>query len=182
MKQHPKFEKLVLSVEGEAFYDGVKLNINDNGYGYKTVKVRGDKNQYVHRLVAQTYLENPENKPQVGHKDHNKENNHLDNLYWCTQKENTADGIAANRINAKKRGTTNKVGALDYYLIALAKKLDIGVNDTAKAISLPRTTVSSVLNNRSYPILFDSVCSVLEGLCKDEASWRYTQGLKLVSR
>lgn len=182
MKQHPKFEKLVLSVEGEAFYDGVKLNIYDNGYGYKTVSVRGNNSKYLHRLMAQTYLDNPEDKPQVGHKDHNKENNHLDNLYWCTQKENTADGIAANRINAKKRGTTNKVGALDYYLIALAKKLDIGVNDTAKAISLPRTTVSSVLNNRSYPILFDSICSVLDGLCTDEASWRYTQGLKLVSR
>lgn len=61
------------------------------GRGYETVclcKNGNAKHAYIHRLVAEIFLENPENKPTVNHKDGNRLNNHVDNLEFMTYSEN----------------------------------------------------------------------------------------------
>jgi hypothetical protein len=66
----------------------LRNNIKD---GYESVSLVGiniKKSFKVHRLVAIAFLENPENKTDVNHKDKNKLNNILDNLEWMTRKEN----------------------------------------------------------------------------------------------
>lgn len=63
-----------------------------NGKGYLRVSI-GGKLQFVHRLVAQIHIPNPENKPQVNHKDGNKLNNCVDNLEWSTNKENRKHAV-----------------------------------------------------------------------------------------
>lgn len=65
----------------------VKSLSNGKYVKYLKVEIQGIK-YYLHRLVAMVYIPNPKNLPCVGHKDNNPFNNHVSNLYWCTQKEN----------------------------------------------------------------------------------------------
>lgn len=62
-----------------------------NNRGYLCVMLSKhclSKGFQVHRLVAQAFIPNPDNLPQVNHKDENKENNCVDNLEWCTNEYN----------------------------------------------------------------------------------------------
>lgn len=68
------------------------LSPTDNGHGYMfyTLSRKGKhKNHYVHRLVAEAFIENPNNYPVVNHIDYDRKNNKVDNLEWCTQLQNT---------------------------------------------------------------------------------------------
>jgi hypothetical protein len=63
--------------------------------GYLRTQLSNDGNQrnfMVHRLVAQAFLDNPKNKPEVNHKDSDRKNNHIDNLEWVTSSENLLHG------------------------------------------------------------------------------------------
>lgn len=67
------------------------INAKDNSKGYLRVRLYKDgkrKNYRVNRLVAQTFLPNPSNLPEVNHIDQDKHNNCVDNLEWCTTQYN----------------------------------------------------------------------------------------------
>ncbi len=63
----------------------------DNGQGYAIVNLFKDGKHYkrrVHRLVAETFIPNPDNLLVVNHLDENKQNNHISNLAWVSHSEN----------------------------------------------------------------------------------------------
>lgn len=65
-----------------------------NDYNRVTLKKCGVKYRFlVHRLVAQHFIENPDNLPCVNHKDGNKRNNKAENLEWCSYHENMVHAV-----------------------------------------------------------------------------------------
>lgn len=67
----------------------------DNGYGYNNINLNknGKKiTKYIHRIVAEAFIPNPNNYPMVNHKDENKKNNNVENLEWCTASYNVNYG------------------------------------------------------------------------------------------
>lgn len=76
-------------------YRNIYLSPSTYKNGYKRVHLRNNgiqKSFFIHRLVAQAFLPNPNNLPCVNHKDENPSNNCLDNLEWCTIEYNSNYG------------------------------------------------------------------------------------------
>jgi len=92
-KEYPYLNKYMISNTGEVKHKRTgRIMMGSKVNGYRFVNLNNDNNtklnRLIHRLVAETFLENPENKPVVNHKDTNILNNHVDNLEWVTYKEN----------------------------------------------------------------------------------------------
>lgn len=96
----------------------LKFGNNGNGYLFVHLSKNGSVNRfYVHRLVASTFIPNPENKGIVNHKDGNKSNNCVSNLEWCSQKENIQHarktGLVKITEETRKKISSSKKGKLN---------------------------------------------------------------------
>ena len=89
--------------------------------GYKRIHVSHDgvnSRFFVHRLVAEAFIPNPENKPCVNHIDGNKLNNHISNLEWCTYSENQQHAYSTGLRSAKgERNGMSKLTTKDVEFI-----------------------------------------------------------------
>lgn len=112
----------------------------------KLVKRSRMSSDLVHRMVAKHFIPNPENKPQVNHKDGNKLNNRVDNLEWNTAQENTKHafkcGIKNNSI-IKRSPLCNEI-----VLEIFNSKLSLG--ELSKQYDLPKLTVQSIKSGKRH--------------------------------
>ena len=97
----------VYSHKGNRF---MSQRLRPDGYVAVSLYRNGKQKQYfLHRLLAQTYIPNPNNYPEVNHIDENKSNNDITNLEWCTHKYNSNYGTRLQRM-----ATTNSVPVIQY--------------------------------------------------------------------
>lgn len=82
-KKSGLLKKLIPALDGQKNY--LLIGLSRNGQRHRKL---------VHRLVAQAFIPNPHQLPEVNHRDKNKKNNHVSNLEWCTRKENLEDSYS----------------------------------------------------------------------------------------
>ncbi|EPH98160.1 HNH endonuclease domain protein [Enterococcus faecalis 13-SD-W-01] len=113
VKQIRGYPDYLVSEEGKLFstkrgFRELKLRKTNCGYWGTTLKVEGKRiDVMIHRLVAEAFIDNPENKQQVNHIDGNKNNNSVENLEWVTPSEN--------QIHAYLNGLSNQVKGERHY-------------------------------------------------------------------
>lgn len=101
----------------------LKGSIKNTGYKMALLSINGKKKDYaVHRLVAEAFIPNPNNKPVVNHKDGNKLNNCVSNLEWTTYSEN--------RTHAVKTGLSSNRGKQERYEFDLPGEIWAEIADT----------------------------------------------------
>ena len=101
------------------------------GGGHKVVKLTDDDGNthqfYVHRLVAQAFVVNPDNLPEINHKDEDKLNNCVDNLEWCDRLYNMRYGTWVERAVATKQLRRKGRTMLGYLIIDLEMTRNYGL-------------------------------------------------------
>lgn len=99
-KKIDRFDYYISSYGRVKNKDGKILRPDVNSLGYARVTLYSEdykKREFIHRLVAKYFITNPLNKPNIDHIDTNPKNNYVENLRWCTQKENINNPISLNK-------------------------------------------------------------------------------------
>lgn len=98
------------------FIRGKIISPQPNQHGYLMVSLNKESQRnvhYIHRLVAQAFIPNPNNLPQVNHKDEVKDNNMVDNLEWCDNIYNINYGSARDKIRNFRINTGKPICQID---------------------------------------------------------------------
>ena len=128
-----------------------------NNRGYLCVNLSKNniqKKNAIHRLVAETFIPNPDNLSQVNHKDGNKQNNCVENLEWCTCKENIQHARKTGLLN--DYGSKNKLSKFTDEQIKFNRKKYIkndkkyGCTSLARKFNVSKSTISYIINNKTY--------------------------------
>lgn len=137
-KIHPNYS---VSEEGEIRNDRTNkiLKGDLNNKGYRRVRISG-KTYFNHRSVALMFVPNPDNKPQVNHKDMNKLNNHYSNLEWMTNQENNNHSFDNGRVSSQ---TKISVSDLKDIIVALDNKTQTP-KQLADKYGVKRVTIYSI--------------------------------------
>lgn len=109
---------------------GRNLTQRDDGHGYSNVTLTvnyNQKNKKVHRLVAEEFIPNPENKKTINHIDGNKNNNNITNLEWATYSENHkhAYRTGLKNVSEKQREAARNTGRNTKNLISKIRNVEM---------------------------------------------------------
>lgn len=140
MKVVEGYPEYLIADDGKVFREGKEVRPWRNFNGYWRVSLSRNKvkkNLYVHRLVAEAYVPNPQHLPEVNHLDEDKNNNHYLNLEWVSSADNKKYSFTGR--------TYVKVPSSDRVMIKRLKTDGLSIPQIARRLNLKGITVQSIL-------------------------------------
>lgn len=124
----------------------LKPHKKDNGYLNTNLRNNGENHVFlIHRLVAIHFIPNDdEEKTEVNHIDENKENNHVENLEWCTREYNMKHGTIQQRIT----NSTRKTCAKRVKCVETGQEFD-SINEASKFLGVHKSSLRACLKGKS---------------------------------
>ncbi len=129
----------------------IKPNITVQGYHHYLFWNKNKSKAYKsHRLVAKAFIPNPENKPDVNHKDGDKSNNKVSNLEWCTEKENIRHAIENGLLKKQNFGSEAVMSKLDKLtrekMVKEILSNSISKNEACEKYKVSQVTINNSIN------------------------------------
>ncbi len=135
----------------------LKPRMNRYGYLQLCLSIRGNVKTYtIHRLVTQEFIPNPENKPCVNHKNNDRTDNCVENLEWCTHKENEEHKVSCDRQAKGEKNGTAKLTNIDIRFIRhLKDDFNLKQRDISKVMGyvgkrVCQRTINTILNGITW--------------------------------
>lgn len=132
----------------------LKTRISKQGYEVVSTKINGKNVGFrIHRLVAIAFILNPENKPEVNHKDGNKLNNNESNLEWTTSSENSIHAIETG-LQVNSKGDFANSAKITFDIADEIRELRfsncVSVKKLAEMFNISDTTIKHIIANRIW--------------------------------
>jgi hypothetical protein len=137
----------------------LKPNIGKDGYQrIKLYKCNKNKTFLIHRIVADSYLSNDSNKPQVNHINGIKTDNRVENLEWCTASENVIHSYRKG-LQSKKglNGENNGQSKLDSFKVLEIFKSELDINKLSDIYNVSFATIYDIKKQRTWKHLTSNI-------------------------
>lgn len=127
----------------------IKPMVTRDGYNRLSLSKKGViKNKFVHRLVAETFIDNIENKPFINHIDGDKQNNSVNNLEWVTSNENT---LHSYRLGLQsKQGEKNNQSILKDFQVREIKSKVLSAHELASKFGVSVACINAILTGVNW--------------------------------
>jgi hypothetical protein len=149
----------LIDFNGDIYRDNKKLKPINAGDGYYQIGVFKNgvrKLMYIHRMVAETYIPNPNNKPQVNHINGDKGDNRVKNLEWVSSSENIEHafkiGLRTDRGENHYKSKLSMVEVLYIRNNYIPRHKQFGNKSLSEKFNVSTSTISLIINEKNWKL------------------------------